>query len=92
MTIILSCEDIRNYEKLIDNVNTYRSLLLISKEYSKNNNSTSLDSSKIYKDYQKSKEKIIKWIANTESKYGIHIFGKRYSVNFTTFELEILDN
>lgn len=88
MLIKISNEDMRLYETLVDNIHTYRTLLLIC-----NDNGThdlEMDKGSIYRKYQESKEKLIECIYEMESKYNIKLFGKRYHIYPSEFQLEIV--
>ena len=85
MEIKLSKEQVRNYEIIIDNIHTYRTLLLICSEAK----DKELDNEKIYSEYQACKDRLIEWIYDMESKYNINLFGNKYRVDVNNNQLII---
>lgn len=89
MLIKISNEDMRLYETLVDNIHTYRTLLLICDD--NETHGFEIDKGSIYRKYQECKEKLTECIYEMESKYNIKLFGNRYHMYPSELQIEIVE-
>lgn len=85
MSIKISRKHMKEYEIIVDNIYTYRTLSIICNE---NIGVSDMERRDVLRKYAESKEKLINWLYKTEEKYNVKLFGNRYSIY--PAELEIV--
>ena len=76
MLVKIKREDMRKYEILVDNISSYRTLLLMSRD-SDDVVYKEIDRKKLYSKYQESKE------------YNIKLFGNKHTINTISSQISI---
>ena len=75
----------RKYEIIIDNIYSYRTLIQITNEKELEN----INKADLYRKYRECKERLIKWLNDTEEEYNISLFGKKYSIDVAASIIKI---
>lgn len=88
MLVKIKREDMRKYEILVDNISSYRTLLLMSRD-SDDAVCKEIDRKKLYSQYQESKEKLVNWMCEVEVEYNIKLFGNKYTIDTTSSQISI---
>lgn len=88
MLVTIKREDMRKYEILVDNISSYRTLLLINRDFD-DAVCKEIDRMKLYNQYQKSKEQLINWMCEIEAEYNIKLFGNKYNIDTSSSRISI---